>query len=302
MISVRDSIFESNSSSLHALTVPVKIEDTEYVKKGVNEILKKQKSKNKIVIELKDNSEYEGGFTIRHYIPHYSIHDKILYVVATIVQHYSHQLYSGPYKPYKYSFEKDDTGLNARMARYEEELAEWKAKSVHDTNALIIKDFKNEIRNLEEGLSRVFREALYGKPPADYYFDEDGRYHKIDPKDIKPDTRPEFKVVIKYYISEEDSIRYSEDPEAWFSTGCYGNEEFYETLQSIWNGAIDWICNPYAAVLAGGDEQDEEDSVAQLTEAKRLIDESWEVYKKKNDTYDSDLILNRGKVVFPIGG
>lgn len=106
---------------------------------------------------------------------------------------------------------------------------------------------------------------------------------------------------MNYQISETDIIQTGDD---WFSTGCYGNEEFYAAVcASTWNLSA-WILNPYSAILAGGDEQDESDSLAQVNEAKRLLDESWEKYKAncRGSEDDSDLILNSGKAIWPIGG
>jgi len=106
---------------------------------------------------------------------------------------------------------------------------------------------------------------------------------------------------LNYQISETDIIQTDDD---WFSTGCYGNEEFYAAVcASAWNLSA-WILNPYSAILAGGDEQDESDSLAQVNEAKRLLDESWEKYKANCNPNEEDrhLILNPGKNIWPIGG
>lgn len=320
MISVRENVFESNSSSLHALTVPVDIEDNDYVKKNIKKEWYQNDGSIKIEVKLDDDLLDEGSFTIRHYIPHYSLNDKLMYLYATIIQHYKGRIVSGPYKPYRYTWEKDNSAYEKRMDEWKSEMEEFRLKSVHDSNTREIELFERDIHNLEERLAWEIRKAVFGEAPKDYYFDDEGNYRRKDPKDIEPDTRPEVKIHFEYFIGEDETIHFSKDPGDWFSTGCYGNEEFYYSFQNSEWYMVNWLLNPYAAILAGGDEQDDEDYIAQKKEAKRLLDESWkkfvEIHKNDPEYEEEDdpdvvswgpkenkhLILNTGKVIFPIGG
>ena len=290
---------------MHALTVPVTIEDDEYVKKNIKKEWYKEDGSVYIPIKLDEDLLDDYSFTIRHYIPHFTLNDKLMYLYATIMQHYNNLIFSGPYTPYKYEWEKDDSGLNERMAEWEEKMKDFKAKSVHDSNASHLEDFKEEVKCLEEALAYSIRRALFGEAPKSCYWDEDGVYHIIPEEEREKDTRPEVTVKFEYFVDKDEFIHTCEGPDDWFSTGCYGNEEFYYAL-SYGLSQVSWLLNPYAAVLAGSDEQDDEDSLAQVTEAKRLIEESWKKYVEKSSKEDEEdghhLILNPGKVLWPCGG
>lgn len=299
MKSIRENIFESNSSSMHCLTVAVDSnkKDKKYIKKYLKPFLQSDGS-YKIEITLKDELVDEGSFTIRHYIPHYSIHDKLMYAFATIVQHYQSLIQNGPYKPYPYSWIKDEKkreeDLKKRQAEYLKDKAKWESSGLHTGNIFFIEKFEKHIHDFEDHLANDIRFALFGRGPEYEWKNE-----KYVPKE--EDKRPKVTVKLNYQISETDIIQTDDD---WFSTGCYGNEEFYAAVcASTWNLSA-WILNPYSAILAGSDEQDESDSLAQVSEAKRLLDESWEKYKANcsGSDEDSDLVLNPGKAIFPLGG
>lgn len=299
MKSIRENVFESNSSSMHCLTVAVDSnkKDKKYIKKYLKPFLQEDGS-YKIEITLKDDLVDEGSFTIRHYIPHYSIHDKLMYAFAAIIQHYQSLIQNGPNKPYPYSWIKDEKkqqeDLKKRQAEYLKDKAKWEASGLHTGNVFFIEKFEEHIHNFETSFANDVRFALFGRGPEYEWKNE-----KYVPKE--EDKRPEVTVKLNYQISETDIIQTGDD---WFSTGCYGNEEFYAAVcASTWNLSA-WILNPYSAILAGGDEQDESDSLAQVNEAKRLLDESWEKYKAncRGSEDDSDLILNSGKAIWPIGG
>ena len=287
-------------SSMHCLTVAVDSnkKDKKYIKKYLKPFLQNDGS-YKIEITLKDELVDEGSFTIRHYIPHYSIHDKLMYAFATIIQHYQSLIQNGPNKPYPYSWIKDEKkreeDLKKRQDEYLKDKADWEAKGLHAGNVFFIKSFEKHIHDFEISFANDIRFALFGRGPEYEWKNE-----KYVPKE--EDKRPEVTVKLNYQISETDIIQIGDD---WFSTGCYGNEEFYAAVcASTWNLSA-WLLNPYSAVLAGGDEQDESDSLAQVNEAKRLLDESWEKYKADcggPDEEDHHLILNPGKNIWPIGG
>jgi len=287
-------------SSMHCLTVAVDSnkKDKKYIKKYLKPFLQNDGS-YKIEITLKDELVDEGSFTIRHYIPHYSIHDKLMYAFATIIQHYQSLIQNGPNKPYPYSWIKDEKkreeDLKRRQAEYLTAKAKWESSGLHTGNVFFIEKFEKHIHDFEDHLANDIRFALFGRGPEYEWKNE-----KYVPKE--EDKRPEVTVKLNYQISETDIILTGDD---WFSTGCYGNEEFYAAVCASYWDLSAWILNPYSAVLAGGDEQDESDSLAQVKEAKRLLDESWEKYKascRGSDEEDHHLILNPGKAIFPLGG
>ena len=287
-------------SSMHCLTVAVDSnkKDKKYIKKYLKPFLQNDGS-YKIEITLKDELVDEGSFTIRHYIPHYSIHDKLMYAFAAIIQHYQSLIQNGPNKPYPYNWIKDEKkreeDLKRRQAEYLKDKADWEAKGLHTGNVFFIEKFEKHIHDFEDHLANDIRYTLFGRGPEYEWKNE-----KYVPKE--EDKRPEVTVKLNYQISETDIILTGDD---WFSTGCYGNEEFYAAVCASYWDLSAWILNPYSAVLAGGDEQDESDSLAQVKEAKRLLDESWEKYKascRGSDEEDHHLILNPGKAIFPLGG
>ena len=311
MKSLREGIFESNSSSMHCLTVAVDSykKDKKYIKKYLKPFLQEDGS-YKIEITLNDDLVDEGSFTIRHYIPHYSIHDKLMYAFAVIIQHYQCLIQSGPYRPYPCNWIKDEKereeDLKKRLDKYYKKKAEWESKGLHAGNVFFIKQFEKHIHDFEGYLAEEICYTLFGKGP-DYEWNNE----KYVPKE--EDKRPAVTVKLNYWISETDEINICPDDKVeWFSTGCYGNEEFYAAVCASYWDLSAWILNPYSAVLAGGDEQDDEDYLAQRKEAKRLLDESWEKYKanyKNSGDFDTEnieenyhLIMNPGKAIWPIGG
>ena len=307
MISVRENVFESNSSSLHAITICEHVRDDEYVKKEL-ERWKQEDGSYKISIVLDDDLVDAGSFTIRGYIPHPSLNDKMMYMFATLMQHYDGLLRSGPQEPTEpYKFirnEKErEENFQKRKEDWKVEYKKWEAKGFHSSNKAILEAFEDHVKGLEEGLSEFFRGILFGDGPKWGWTDE----AKEVWGPLTEDTRPKVTVKFEYKILNNDAI-YPTNEDEWFSTGCYGNEEFYAALGGLcyWD-VEEWLANPYNQILAGGDEQDNEDYVAQRKEAKRLLDESWEKYKANcqrdpDDDEDYRLIMNEGKVIFPIGG
>jgi hypothetical protein len=83
-------------------------------------------------------------------------------------------------------------------------------------------------------------------------------------------------VTIKYYVLDEEMGLFTivNDDED-FNTGCYDNEEFYYAVCRDEYRLSNWLSNPFAAVLAGSDEQGMLDSYKQEEEANRLLEEAW---------------------------
>lgn len=285
-------------SSMHCLTVPVRVEDDAYVKLYTQKKWGQPDGSIKVDVILNEDRLDDDSFAIRRYIPHYSINDKLMYAFASIVQHYWNYLNPAPYKPYKYKWEEDDSGLQKRMEKYNQEYTEWEKKSVHDSNKLLLEKFEEKIHDLEESLASEIRNILFGEGPKNYYF-ENGIFHDIEKEKVPEDTRPKVTVNFHYKIEGENILLDNGDDD-WFTTGCYGNEEFYHTVcYHTWD-LTSWILNPYAAILAGSDEQSEEDCISQKKEAKRLLESAWEKHLAESD--EEENILPEGKAIWPIGG
>lgn len=286
---IRLNTFETNSSSMHAITVCSHVEDLDYLKDELKRWKQKDGSYN-IIVELDEDKLDDGSFTIRGYIPHKTLNDKLIYAFATICQHYNSLMKTKPYYPYEQWFSENDFKTNFDKGFYK-----WN----HNRN--ILESFKEYIVNLSEHLSWKLRDLLYGNGPEYHYITkEDGKKEYV-PKTL--DTRPEINVIFKYNIDDDYSINPTSE-DNWFSTGCYGNEEFFFACCSNYWDLTDWLLNPYNQILAGGDEMSDEQYVAQRTEAKHLLDESWEKYKQNSIQCDGEwrCIMNEGKVIWPIGG
>lgn len=264
MTTIRKDVFETNSSSMHAITVCAYSKDNEYVRKELKRWEMADGSYNiNIVLDAKNVDKCD--FTVRSYVKHDSINDKLMYLFATIIQHYNAKL-----NAYHYS---DTTS---------EKYKNWNIQIIRDTNKQVHEQFIDEINGLEHSL----------------------KYH------FENITGQNVNVKFNYIINKDtDMIEYLTDDDKdgcdWFSTGCYGNEEFYYAVE---NKMAYWIMCPFNQILAGGDEMDNEDYVKQRKKAKKLLKQSWKAYKKYHSTewgddeVDPDLIFNFGKVIFPIGG
>ena len=278
MKSIRENVFESNSSSMHSITVATSLKDQKLYKDYVCKELerfKQQDGSYKVVVECKEKN-LDKDFAIRRYIPHYSINDKLIYLLATYIQHYSGLC---EYPPISYD-KKADT--------YQDELENYLKLNLA-RNTRIAKSFESEIKELEDYLGHRFK----------CYLGEDSK----------------ISVKFKYSIDKEKQyIRYFSSKSEYFSTGCYGNEEFFHSLRYV-TDAVEWICNPYSAILAGTDEASDEDMIKQEQDSKRLIEEAFEhSYKTYEDIKDYEYFedidekilkqtrLNQGKVIWPLGG
>ena len=289
MKTIRKNVFESNSSSMHAVTVPVEIKNWQvihdYVVKNL-ERFKISKNKYEIVFDVKTENMDGEDFSIRRYIPHYSIVDKAFYVIATIVQHYG--LLLGKNEPYDSSVYKTEWArkekdkkekerlLNEAKKAHEEYLVE-KAEYVKkygEANKVVLDKFVNEIRDLESQLTDTFKMYLCDRPRR---IDEDDWQKSESYNDYIKKVSPEVNVSIKYDVDDEMNTFCINKDDYGFSTGCYDNEEFYYAVCRNEYTASDWLVNPFAAILAGSDEQGMLDSYKQEEDANRLLEEAWEL-------------------------
>lgn len=299
MISIREDVFETNSSSMHCLTVACPLDDQELYKNYLIKELERWKTPNgyDIKVECDENKMDDGDFAIRAYIPHFTINDKLMYVMATIVQHYWKEIKYPPYKNWNF-----ENLTKEEQDSYWAERKEWE-KHI-PANLEVVQRFKESWEQFEDSLRFKIANIL-----------------KLQEEDVK--------VQLKIRTTKEGLI-YFNDKEEWFSTGCYGNEEFYHSIFDRWVGPAEWIVNPYSAVLAGSDEQDTLDTMLQNKEAMRCMDESYahaktyetveetigylEDERRAENTEKIDTIIqelkagkkyftpNSSKLVWPIGG
>lgn len=237
-----------------------------------------------IEVTLDEEQMDHCDYTIRRYVPHDSILDKLMYLLAVVIQHYNDRTFKGPVEPVRWSRETEES-FEKRKVQYEKELKDWQKKGFHNANQKWLDEFEEKIKELEDSLSYRFHS---------YLFDGE-KFDKDDPK---------VRVKLNYFIDKaSDYILGSPvGEEKYFSTGCYGNEEFYHAVCEFPWRTTGWICNPFDQVLAGSDEQDEEDNMAQMKKAKELLEESWKLAKKAYEHDKHDLIMNPGKVIWPLGG
>lgn len=284
---IRRGVFETNSSSLHAITVPEDLYDSwQLIHDYVTENLERFKIDDKhydVVFEVDDKNMDGEDFSIRRYIPHYTIVDKAFYAIATIAQHYAGFL--GNNVPYDSSIyltkwanrekdpEKKQKQLDEAQKAHEKYIKEREEyiKSNAENNKGVVKKFKQDIKDLEEQLSHNFREFLNDRPRREDHKD----WKNCEPWEDFINSCPEVKVTIKYGVDEEMGTFWVVDDDADFNTGCYGNEEFYYAVCRDEYSLSRWLTNPFAAVLAGSDEQSMLDSYKQEEEANRLLEEAW---------------------------
>ncbi len=268
MKTIRYNTFETNSSSMHAIVVNCARVDNLEYLRTNLEKFKQDDGSYKIDVILDEDKLEEGDFTCRSYLPHYSINDKLMYAYAAIKQHFDKQ----------YITDRSDSKHSEFILNF---------------NKKVYEDFSSKLKYLEDDLSYDIRKSFFGYAP-----------------DSGEDTRPKVTVTFVQKSSYKNLIENKEedDYDDYFSTGCYGNEEFYYAVCDSGFDLTEWALNPYCAILAGGDEMDDDLYYAQRKEAKRLMDESWLKYIMKytseygNDELDFHLALNPAKVIWPIGG
>lgn len=297
MKTIRRNVFETNSSSMHAITVPQEITDWNILHEyAVKELSKFKVGVNKYVINLDVNDDNLEGenFSIRRYIPHYSFIDKAFYAIATIAQHYASMIAkNAPYdsSPYKMKWAEEEKDPKKKEVYFKEaEFAhatylkkrEDYIKKYSESNKVVLEKFEDAIKCLEDQMAHNLREYLNNRPQRE---DPDD-WRKNEPWEEYMNSCPEVEVHIKYYKDTELNNFYITKDDDYFSTGCYDNEEFYYSVCRDSFRTVKWLVNPYAAVLAGSDEQGILDSYKQEEEANRLLEEAWKHAPKYETSYE----------------
>lgn len=275
MISIRENVFESNSSSMHSLVIATSLNDEKLYIDYITKELERYKTKTgsyHIEVECDDGKVDNGSFDTRAYIPHYSINDKLIYLLAATIQHYFSQME----RYWEFDSEED------KKVYIEKNF---------ERNKRLVKDFEHHLKRIQEWL--VYKIAEYLNVP-----------------------KSQIKLDFKYYVDPETNLLnyFAYKKGKYFSTGCYGNEEFFHATYFLAD-AVEFMLNPYSAILAGSDECSDQEMFDQEQEAIRLITEA---FNHSDNTYDSDkcnscfedlsdtdqkkLRLNRSKVIWPIGG
>lgn len=319
VFSIREGTFETNSSSVHALVIANRLASwktyNKYVKKELKRWLQPDGS-YLIKIECSPDAIDEGDFSIRHYIPHKSINDKLLYLLGVIIEHYKS---SFVYPPYDKS-----NWVHPENAKDEE-----KKKELEETKIEKHKEYLEEKKKYDE-VDAPNNEKVYEQLQKTLR-DIEGNIENAMSYFLNRNDAKQPKVKVEFVTHLQNSyIRYNVDDEwDYFSLGCYEHEEFYHSLirknPNYSHRAGEWICNPYSQVLAGSDEMEEEEKMQQEIDAQKLLDESFELsgkyfaeedagvpswidedeveeYKRVLEIQKKTLRVNRGKVIFPIGG
>lgn len=286
MISIRENVFETNSSSMHTLTVACPLKNKELYKKYVKEELSRwydpATDSYNITIECHENAvDGDLRFDIRRYIPHFSINDKLLYALATIIQHHGANFVYPPYDASEYVTgwweNKYSKGVkegrvptkkeirevikkkNKKHKEYLKQYSKW-LKANKTANEEAMKNFVKDIKKIQDSIESALNFALF-------------------------DSYDPLKVHLTFkYDTSNGVVNYNSYKLDCFSTGCYGNEEFYHAVLSSWDVG-EWVKNPYSGILAGSDEQSTLDYLLQEQKAKECLEEA---YKNGYSQYDDE--------------
>lgn len=273
MRTTRLNTFETNSSSMHALVIACELSKKKLYKSYLKRELKRwyNNGKYNIVIECRDDNVDKIDFATRRYVNHSSVNDKLIYYLATVIQHFSNK-------------------QNIPPSKYENNYDE------------LLKDFLE--KNLENNKKVYEMIKIHLEHFTDTFIWTVSNKLNIKKEDIT--------LEFKYYVDDVTfKIDYfNQEERDYFSTGCYGNEEFYYNMDSSWV-ATEFVCNPYSAILANTDECSDEEYFLWEQKAKKLLEAS---FANSKNTYESDRFsdlkesqrkmkrLNPGKVIFPQGG
>lgn len=302
MKTIRQNVFETNSSSMHAITVPAFFNTT---RQEIQEILAPYKTENGYYIKVElDEKLMEGDpFCFRHNELHSNFMDKLLYAYGTMLEYWNRKLFRyDDYIGYRgMSFEE------AKEKKYKE-FSEFKAKA----NEYYIERFESILADLTKSLEDV----LYKKLTGDYlykYNSETKEYDKLGSFDIEFIYDIEYKEVDglkfpEYIVGYKDKSDYH-----YFSLGCYDNIEFYHKVVNSSYTLGDWLLNKDAKIYASSDECDNDEFFYQ---AHKDIDDNYKNYldkmkkrlEDKDEPFKEDIEedlrfpVNTGCVVYPIGG
>lgn len=156
-------------SSMHALTIATELNDRRLYKDYVSKELARFKQDDggyKIVFDVREENMDGESFTVRSYIPHKSFVDKAFYLIGTIHEHYCSLLARG--MPW--------SGMKDYEAKKVEYLAKYRAH-----NADVLEAFNKAIRELTSSLEYALAVYLVEKDrtPEESYENFRARLPKV---------------------------------------------------------------------------------------------------------------------------
>lgn len=302
MKTIRQNVFETNSSSMHAITVPAFFNTT---KQEIQEILAPYKTDNGYTIEVELNEDLMEGdmFCCRHNELHSNFMDKLIYAYGTMLEYWNRKLF-------KYDDYISYRGMSAEEAkeRKNKDFVDFKAKA----NEYYIKEFESRLASLTESLE----EYLYQELTGEYLY-------KYNPETKNHDKLANFDIKFLYEIEyrEEDGLKFPEyirgyvgkDDYNFFSLGCYDNIEFYhKVVNSSWTLGH-WLLNKDAKIYASSDECENDEFFYQAHKDiednfKNYLDRMKKRLEDENEPFKEDIEdelrfpVNTGCVIYPIGG
>lgn len=286
MIKIRKSVFETNSSSMHAITVPAPNKYTE--KQLLKELERFKVSDYKYIINITCNDDNidKHSFTLREYVRHDSLNDKLIYMLGTVIEHYNQYL-----RTFSSNFGYTKNPIKRFLFKI------FKFFEYHIW-AIVWKKPNREILNKFEE-----RIKLYEK-----YFVE-------DIKEILADEKYEVELHLNYLVNKKyNTINYFTLKDIdWFSLGCYDNTEVFIKLFDSFIATNNWLLNPYSVILAGSDEMSDREIRIQTEQAQKINETSFKKYFKTLSDYQIEEEKNRdGKyyddyhiytdIIYPVGG
>lgn len=260
MRTIRRHVFETNSSSMHAITVcsPTYGDKKEVLLKRLAPFL----SNDQYNIEIECNELLlKVPFDMRAYHIHDDVRSMLMYWLASVIQYYNKKIY------HMKAEENENNDIY---------------------NKLICTQFKDYIDKITNELKADFEYIL--KKPVNLKF--------------------------VYYVNEDsNSINYGDDKsDAWFSTGCYGNDCVYFALKSHYD-LFDWLASEDCKLFCSSDEVDNTEMFKDIVAAKDSYVEKYKAYndsfEQDEETYDEDCafqemlekgLTNNFKVLWPTGG
>ena len=291
MIKIRKNVFETNSSSMHAITVPAHHGfSKEYIKNKLLKELERYKvSDNKYVIDIwcKDENVDKSSFTRRAYVCHNSLNDKLIYMLGTLLEHHTKRI---EYPSFRYSYKYAKSIFKKTLYKFLNffEFLHWRS-IWFKPNKIECEKIKKRISDYEKWITE--------------------RICDIIGDDYSVEVHLNYLINKKYYTINYNTL----DGLDWFSLGCYGNEElYYKVFESSWT-CCDWLINPYAMILAGSDEMSDREREFQRRKSKKLLKDSFKRWFKTLDNdekeelkedygEDFDNYLEYGSIIYPVGG
>lgn len=302
MRTIRQNVFETNSSSMHAITVPAFLNTT---KQEIEEMLEPYKTKDGYYIEVElDEAKMAGTmFSCRHNELHDNFMDKFMYAYGAMLEYWNRKLFIyDDYIEYR--------GMPAEEVKEKQrkDFAEFKAKS----NEYYVKQFETTLASLTAGLE----EDLYNQLTGEWLYK-----YNIETQEHDKLAKFDIKFIYEIEYKEVDGLKFPEHITGWkdkssyhfFSLGCYDNIEFYHKVAASSYTLGSWLLNKDAKIYASSDECDNDEFFYQahkdikdnfnnfVKRMKKRLDDKDEPFKEDIED-ELKYPVNTGVVVYPLGG